>query len=53
MPEEVKNKKSTKSNTNDNVTEVEENTESQWYYFYSVGCGFCKKVEPIIDELNK
>ena len=27
--------------------------ESSLYYFYSVGCGFCKKVEPIIDELNK
>ena len=23
------------------------------YYFYSVGCGFCKKSEPIVDELNK
>ena len=23
------------------------------YYFYSVGCGFCKKAEPIVDELNK
>ena len=22
------------------------------YYFYSVGCGFCKKVDPIVDELN-
>ena len=22
------------------------------YYFYSVGCGWCKKTEPIIDELN-
>jgi len=27
--------------------------ESTLYYFYSVGCGFCKKIEPIIDELNK
>ena len=23
------------------------------YYFYSVGCGFCKKVDPIVDELIK
>ena len=23
------------------------------YYFYSVGCGFCKKAEPIVDELNE
>ena len=27
--------------------------ESTLYYFYSVGCGFCKKVEPIVDELIK
>lgn len=25
--------------------------ESTLYYFYSIGCGFCKKSEPIIDEL--
>jgi len=33
----------------------EENKEqlSPLYYFYSQGCGFCKKSEPIIDELNK
>ena len=23
------------------------------YYFYSVGCGWCKRTEPLIDELNK
>ena len=23
------------------------------YYFHSVGCGFCKRVEPIVDELIK
>jgi thiol-disulfide isomerase/thioredoxin len=27
--------------------------QSNWYYFCSTGCGFCKKVEPIVDELNK
>ena len=27
--------------------------ESTLYYFYSVGCGFCKKAEPIVDELIK
>jgi thiol-disulfide isomerase/thioredoxin len=27
--------------------------QSTFYYFYSVGCGFCKKAEPIVDELNK
>ena len=25
--------------------------ESTLYYFYSVGCGFCKKADPIVDEL--
>tara|TARA_B100001769_G_C22067611_1_gene574467 strand:- start:436 stop:1065 length:630 start_codon:yes stop_codon:yes gene_type:complete len=33
--------------------EVTEEVQSPWYYFYSVGCGFCKKVDPIIDELIK
>ena len=27
--------------------------ESTLYYFYTTGCGFCKKAEPIVDELNK
>ena len=27
--------------------------ESALYYFYSQGCGFCKRIEPMIDELNK
>ena len=27
-------------------------SESTLYYFYSVGCGWCKKTEPFIDELN-
>ena len=48
MSEEVKNNA---ENTKD--VEVVEETQSPWYYFYSVGCGFCKKVEPIVDELNK
>ena len=34
-------------------TKTEETKESSWYYFYSVGCGFCKRVDPIVDELNK
>jgi thiol-disulfide isomerase/thioredoxin len=35
--------------------EVKEETseESALYYFYSVGCGFCKKAEPLVDELIK
>tara|TARA_Y100000593_G_scaffold3590_1_gene7065 strand:+ start:2825 stop:3706 length:882 start_codon:yes stop_codon:yes gene_type:complete len=28
------------------------NKPKELYYFYSVGCGWCKKTEPIIDELN-
>ena len=27
--------------------------ESTLYYFYSIGCGWCKKTEPLIDELNE
>ena len=26
--------------------------ESTLYYFYSTGCAYCKKVEPVVDELN-
>ena len=33
-------------------TSEEDEELSPWYYFFSVGCGFCKKVEPIIEELN-
>ena len=29
------------------------NIESPWYYFHSQGCAFCKKLDPIIDELNE
>ena len=28
-------------------------SDSTLYYFYSVGCGWCKKAEPLIDELNE
>ena len=28
-----------------------ESKESTLYYFYSVGCGWCKKADPIVDEL--
>ena len=27
--------------------------ESTFYFFYSVGCAFCKQMEPIIEEINK
>jgi thiol-disulfide isomerase/thioredoxin len=45
-------KKDTSQVKEKNVEVVEEE-ESTLYYFYSVGCGFCKKIDPIIDELNK
>jgi thiol-disulfide isomerase/thioredoxin len=48
----AKSKKDTSQVEEKNVEVVEEE-ESTLYYFYSVGCGFCKKVDPIIDELNK
>ena len=43
--------------TNPNEAVIEKSTEeeklSPLYYFYSVGCGFCKRVDPIVDELIK
>ena len=41
--------------TKEETLQVVEETEelSPLYYFYSVGCGFCKKAEPIVDELIK
>ena len=35
------------------MSEEKKEQLSPLYYFYSQGCGFCKKSEPIIDELNK
>lgn len=32
---------------------VDDEVDSSWYYFYSQGCGWCKKSEPIVDELNE
>ena len=45
-------KKSQVEEVNPEVIEDEE-ADSPWYYFYSQGCGWCKKSEPIVDELNK
>ena len=45
VKEETKSKKKTPKKKDDTPK------ESTLYYFYSVGCGFCKKSEPIIDEL--
>ena len=36
-----------KAKTTDKVEEEEE--LSPWYVFCSTGCGFCKKVDPIVD----
>ena len=36
-----------------NTEVVDEEEDSPWYYFYSQGCGWCKKSEPVVDELNK
>jgi len=37
------------------IEEVKEESsdESTLYYFYSVGCGWCKKADPVVDELNE
>lgn len=45
--------KNNKSQVEEKNVESSEEEESTLYYFYSVGCGFCKKADPIIDELIK
>ena len=35
------------------IKNKEINIDSPWYYFYSLGCAYCTKLEPIIDELIK
>ena len=32
-------------------TDTEEGELSPWYYFFSQGCGWCKKSSPIVEEL--
>ena len=39
--------------TKQTAKKVEKTQESPWYVFCSTGCGFCKKAEPIIEELQK
>ena len=34
-------------------TETSEAELSPWYYFFSQGCGWCKKASPVVEELNK
>ena len=47
---------STKTKTKPEETEVidkpTKETESSLFFFYTQGCGWCKKVIPLIDELN-
>ena len=49
MANAVKTKKPTKQAP---TKKTESSQESPWYVFCSQGCGFCKKAEPVIEELN-
>tara|TARA_B100000073_G_C23664799_1_gene546138 strand:- start:101 stop:937 length:837 start_codon:yes stop_codon:yes gene_type:complete len=49
VEEEVKPSTET-NNENDAVGDEEE--LSPWYYFFSQGCGWCKKATPVVEELN-
>tara|TARA_R100000152_G_C6775501_1_gene203944 strand:+ start:1731 stop:2579 length:849 start_codon:yes stop_codon:yes gene_type:complete len=49
--ENTDNAKSQVEEVNPEVVEDGE-ADSSFYYFYSQGCGWCKKTEPIVDELN-
>ena len=53
--EEAKVEEAKVEDTSAETTDSNDGEEelSSWYYFFSQGCGFCKKSEPIIDELNK
>ena len=48
----TKSKNITKEKVEPLVEVKEEKKESQWYVFCSTGCGFCKKAEPVVEELN-
>ena len=43
-------KKSQVEEVNPEVVDDDE-ADSPWYYFYSQGCGWCKRVDPIVDTL--
>jgi thiol-disulfide isomerase/thioredoxin len=55
MNEEVKGP--TVEEIDDNNAVIDETTEeeelSPWYYFFSQGCGWCKKTSPVVEELNE
>ena len=36
----------------DEITNADEDELSPWYYFFSSGCGWCKKASPVVEELN-
>ena len=46
--------KDTKTKPKKEVIEQKSKTkESTLYYFYSQGCAFCKRIDPIVDDLNE
>ena len=52
--EKPKTTKKTTKTTNKKTTKTKSKKvvkPTELYYFYSVGCGWCKKTEPIVDEL--
>ena len=49
----VEETKAEETKTEEVATETTEEEMSPWYYFFSQGCGFCKKSEPIVDQLNE
>jgi len=53
VAEAVKTAKETKEDTTtvDETADGDQEELSPWYVFCSTGCGFCKKSEPIIEEL--
>jgi|ETNvirnome_2_300_1030623.scaffolds.fasta_scaffold03860_5 thiol-disulfide isomerase/thioredoxin len=53
VAEAVKTAKETKEDTTttDETTDGDQEELSPWYVFCSTGCGFCKKAEPVIEEL--
>ena len=50
--EEPKSVEATGEN-NEQDTTGDEDELSPWYYFFSQGCGWCKKSTPVVEELNK
>ena len=50
--EELKSVEATGENTEQDTT-GDEDELSPWYYFFSQGCGWCKKSTPVVEELNK